>query len=110
MTPYETLLAETEPEFLLRVLYYANAIRALQGLAPTYTLRRPDYILAPAHRIQCPFWITCTDIEHPTHYDIDALILYLQQFGFIAITPAWLSNWLRRHQDIYHTQLQVSTP
>ncbi len=106
MTPYESLLVRTSPALYRDVLRYVNAVRAVQGLAPLSFLRIPSYTLAPAQRVHCPFWLSCIDAPVVTPGHIAWLRATLADFGFIAVTPPWLTDWIRQHDALWRTYLQ----
>lgn len=106
MTPYDAVHAAHTPVHNLRILWYANAIRAFQGLPPIPCLRRPSYVLGPAPHIHCPFWISCFNNSAITQLDVDALTLYLDQFGIVMVVPAWVSAWTRAHTDLWHKEIR----
>lgn len=108
-SPLDILLADTTRPQLKRIIWYINGIRAMQGLAPLKELRAPAYILGPLQKVNCPFWLSCVDTEYITPEGVAALTFYLEHFGFIAVTPPWLTEWRRKHEQLWHAQLTERT-
>lgn len=103
--PLSQILTETEPAVVLSILRYINCIRALQGLAPRTTIRQPSYRLGPLRIIHCPFWLSCVDTEHLTPVDMLAL-QSLMHINAISFLPAWLFDWTKRHEQLWHEYLK----
>jgi hypothetical protein len=107
MNAYDAVHAAHTSVHNLRILWYANGIRAFQGLPPLAQLKRPSYVLAAQHQIHCPFWLSCFNGESITQFDITALETYLHSFGIVLVLPPWVSAWTRKHTELWHAELRA---